>query len=405
MNVLVLNCGSSTLKFQVIDADTAGAAGQGDHRLTRGLIDRIGGEALCTFEAAGSGPHRETVLVRNHDEAVRKVLKWLDSNPATALRSLGGIGHRVVHGGDRFIAPVLIDDEVVKAIEALNDLAPLHNPACVSGIKAARSALGPSVPMVAAFDTSFHSTLPEYASTYAIPYELTLRHKIRRYGFHGLAHRYASLRYAEITEAPIDQINIVTLHLGNGCSATAIRGGESVDTSMGFTPLEGLVMGTRSGDLDPALVGYLCRKENVQVAEVETWLNKRSGLLGVSGMSSDLRDLVEHFQDDSRARLAIQIFCYRVKKYLGAYLAVLGGADAVLFSGGIGENSPLVRKKILEGMEWCGLEIDEERNATLMGTEGRISTLHSKIHVYVIPADEEILIARDTARIIERIKP
>ena len=405
MKVLVLNCGSSTLKFQVIEtAAPSSSAGQ-DRKLARGLIDRIGEEALCTFEAAGSGPYRETVLVRNYDEAVRKVLAWLDSNPAAGIRSLVAVGHRVVHGGERFSASVLIDDEVVETIEALNDLAPLHNPACVSGIRAARSALGSSVPMVAAFDTSFHHTLPEYAATYALPYELSLRHKIRRYGFHGLAHRYSTLRYAEIAAIPLDRVNIVTLHLGNGCSASAVRCGRSVDTSMGFTPLEGLVMGTRSGDLDPAVVGYLCRREHVPVAEVETWLNKRSGLLGLSGRSSDMRDLVEHCGDDARARLAIETFCYRTRKYLGAYLAVLGEADAVVFSGGIGENSSLIREKILTGMEWCGLELDGERNAWVVAAEGRISLSRSRIHAYVIPTDEEALIARDTASIVERIKP
>ena len=405
MKVLVLNCGSATLKFQVIETAASPSSATRDHKLARGLIDRIGGKATCTFEAAGSGPHRETVLVRDYDEAVRKVLTWLDSNPATAIRGLGAVGHRVVHGGERFSASVLIDDDVVATIEVLNDLAPLHNPACVSGIKAARSALGSSVPMVAAFDTSFHHTLPEYAATYALPYELSLRHKIRRYGFHGLAHRYSTLRYAEITAMPMDRVNIVTLHLGNGCSASAIRGGRSIDTSMGFTPLEGLVMGTRSGDLDPAVVAYLCRKENLPVAEVERWLNKRSGLLGVSGRSNDMRDLLEHSADDARARLAIEVFCYRTRKYLGAYLAVLGGADAVIFSGGIGENSSLIRAKILSGMEWCGLELDGERNAAVVAAEGRISLSQSRIHAYVIPADEEALIARDTASIVERIKP
>jgi acetate kinase len=405
MKVLVLNCGSSTLKFQVIETQSVGTGAGKDEKLARGLIDRIGEKATCTFEAAGSGPHRETVLVRNYDEAVGKVLAWLDSSPATAILGLGAVGHRVVHGGDRFSASVLIDNEVVETIEALNDLAPLHNPACVSGIRAARSALDPSIPMVAAFDTSFHHTLPEYAATYALPHELSLRHKIRRYGFHGLAHRYSTLRYAEIAAMPTDRVNIVTLHLGNGCSASAVRGGRSVDTSMGFTPLEGLVMGTRSGDLDPAVVGYLCRREDVPVAEVGTWLNTRSGLLGVSGRSGDMRDLLEHCGDDARARLAIEVFCYRTRKYLGAYLAVLGGADAVIFSGGIGENSAWIRAKILSGMEWCGLELDGERNAAVVAAEGRISLSQSRIHAYVIATDEEALIARDTASIVERIKP
>jgi acetate kinase len=251
--------------------------------------------------------------------------------------------------------------------------------------------------MVAVFDTSFHHMLPDYATTYAIPFELALRHKIRRYGFHGIAHRYLTLRYAEITQMAEERVNIVTLHLGNGCSATAIRGGKSVDTSMGFTPLEGLVMGTRSGDLDPAVVGFLSKKERLAVAEVEALLNERSGLLGISGRSNDMRDLLERAPSDARSRLAVEIFCYRARKYLGAYLAVLGGAQAVIFSGGIGENSPEVRAKICEGMEWCGLRLDSELNGRIRGLEGEISTVDAKIRVFVIPADEEKLIAQDTA--------
>jgi acetate kinase len=310
------------------------------------------------------------------------------------------VGHRVVHGGDRFATSVLIDDEVIAAIEGLNELAPLHNPACVSGIRAARAVLGPAVPMVAVFDTAFHQTLPDYASVYAIPYDLTVRHGIRRYGFHGIAHRYVTLRYSEITATPWDRVNIITLHLGNGCSASAIRGGRSVDTSMGFTPLEGLVMGTRSGDLDPALVGYLARQEGVPTLEVEAWLNERSGLLGVSGRSNDMRALVEHVQEDARARLAIELFCYRARKYIGAYLAALGGADAVVFSGGIGENSPFVRARICDGLSWCGLTLDPDHNAATLGTEGRISSDDARLHAHVIPVDEELLIAEDTVRCI-----
>jgi len=405
MKVLVLNCGSSSLKFQVIEPHTAAVPGERDRRLARGLVDRIGGKAACTFVC---DPYRETVLIRNHEEAVRRVLTWLDSNNAavpgmTTIRNLDAVGHRVVHGGDRFITSVLIDNEVIAAIEALNDLAPLHNPAALSGIRACRAALGPSVPMVAVFDTAFHHTLPDYASTYAIPHKLSLRHGIRRYGFHGLAHRYLTLRYAEITATPRDRVHIVTLHLGNGCSASAIREGRSVDTSMGFTPLEGLVMGTRSGDLDPALVGYLARKEGVSVSEVEAWLNERSGLLGISGRSHDMRELIEHAREDGRAHLAVELFCYRARKYLGAYLAALGGAEAVVFSGGIGENSPLVRAKVCEGMRWCGLELDPERNAAVVGAEGRISPPEARIHAYVIPSDEEALIARDTASLIQKL--
>lgn len=400
MRVLVLNCGSSSLKFQMIEPDTATILGGRDRRMARGLIDRIGSGATCTFMAGGCAPHRETAPIRDHEEAVRKVLAWLDSNYAAALCKPDAVGHRVVHGGNRFVTSVLIDNEVIAAIEGLNELAPLHNPACVSGIRAARAVLGPAVPMVAVFDTAFHQTLPGYAAVYAIPYDLTVRHRIRRYGFHGIAHRYVTLRYSEITATPWDRVNIITLHLGNGCSASAIRGGRSVDTSMGFTPLEGLVMGTRSGDLDPALVGYLARQEGVPTLEVETWLNERSGLLGVSGRSNDMRELVEHVQEDARARLAVELFCYRARKYVGAYLAALGGADAIVFSGGIGENSPFVRARICDGLSWCGLALDPDRNAETLGTEGRITTDEARLHAYVIPVDEELLIAWDTVRCI-----
>lgn len=394
MRVLVINCGSSSLKFQVIEI---GDDGKG-RRLAQGLVDRIGDQATCTFVAGGDPPHEEEASIRDHTKAVKKVLSWL-ADQGGAM-NFDAIGHRVVHGGERFPDSVLIDEEVMSAIEGFNDLAPLHNPACLSGIRAARSELGPSIPMAAVFDTSFHHTLPDYASTYAIPHEFSLHHRIRRYGFHGLAHRYAALRYGEMTGTPRDRVHIVTLHLGNGCSAGAIRNGRSIDTSMGFTPLEGLVMGTRSGDLDPAVVGYLARKEKVDVAEVEDWLNKRSGLLGLSGRSNDMRDLTERAERDKKAGLAVEVFCYRARKYLGAYLAVLGGAQAVVFSGGIGENSPLVRAKICGGMEWCGLSIDPSQNAALSGGEGRISSSDSHIHAYVIPSEEELVIARDTASLI-----
>jgi acetate kinase len=306
----------------------------------------------------------------------------------------------VVHGGDRFASAALIDDGVVDALDGLSDLAPLHNPGALSGIRAARKILGDSVPMVAVFDTSFHHTLSESAATYAIPYELAQKHKIRRYGFHGLAHQYDSARYAELNGKPAAEVKVVTLHLGNGCSASAIRNGRSVDTSMGFTPLEGLVMGTRSGDLDPALISYLARKEKVDAAEVESWLNQRSGLLGVSGLASDMRELIAAYDANPRARLAVDVFCHRARKYLGAYLAVLGGAEAVIFSGGIGENAPFIRENICRGMEWCGLKLDLGANATALGRDGSVSTADSAIKIFVIHTDEETIIARETARTI-----
>ena len=402
MKVLVLNCGSSSLKCQIIEVDGAAASGSADHKLTRGLVERIGENASCTLQASDAEALRESAPIANHEQAVRRVLQWFETQ--AELRGFQAVGHRVVHGGDRFAAPALITEEVMAALEELTSLAPLHNPPAVSGIRAARAALGNSFPMVAVFDTSFHQTLPPYASTYAIPQELAQRYRIRRYGFHGLAHQYAMLRYSEITRTSLAKVKIVVLHLGNGCSASAIQGGKSVDTSMGFTPLEGLVMGTRAGDLDPAIVAYLVEKEGIAVTEVETLLNKRSGLLGVSGLSNDMRKLVEQYDENPRAKLAVDVFCYRARKYVGAYLAALGGADAVVFSGGIGENSPLVREKICAGMAWHGLIIDGTKNASMVGREGLISSQEATVHAYVIPSDEEAIIARETVNLVAEKK-
>ena len=393
MKVLVLNCGSSTLKFQLIQ--TRGRAVE--RKLARGVVERIGGDSTYKFEVVGEPPQQRNVAAENHEAATVQVIDWLNSHPN--LGSVDAVGHRVVHGGDQFKSAVRIDENVIKVLDSLCDLAPLHNPSSVSGIHAARKVLGSGVPMVAAFDTSFHQTMPDEAAIYALPYELSTKHHLRRYGFHGLAHQYSAMRYGELTGKALDQINIVTLHLGNGCSACAIRNGVSIDTSMGYTPLEGLVMGTRSGDLDPALVAHLARHEGID--EVEKLLNTGSGLLGISGISSDMRELVAVYQENPRARLAIDVFCYRARKYLGAYLAVLQGADAVIFSGGIGEHLPLIRKKICGGMEWCGLLLDEHENDSAIGSEGRISTAQASIQVYVIPSDEEAVIARATASLLQ----
>ena len=396
MKILVLNCGSATLKFQVIEIESR----VDSRKLAHGIVDHIGGSAAYSFTTDSGAPEEKALAVANHDVAVRLVIDWLRSQPN--LRAIDAVGHRVVHGADRFADSVLIDDAVIAELQGLCEIAPLHNPGAVSGIRAARKILGNAVPMVAAFDTSFHHTIPETAAFYAIPYELSQKHKIRRYGFHGLAHRYDVGRYAELIGKPVAQISAVTLHLGNGCSATAIRDGQSIDTSMGFTPLEGLVMGTRSGDLDPALVSYLARKEQVDAAEVESWLNKRSGLLGLSGLSNDMRELTAAYHTNPRARLAVDVFCYRARKYMGAYLAALeGSADAVILSGGIGENSPLVRKNLLGGMEWCGLTLDDAGNESVIGRDGRISAAQSKLDVFVIHTDEEAIIARETAGIVE----
>lgn len=403
MKVLAINCGSSTLKFQLVEIEGEATSPGQERRLAAGMVERIASQAAIDFSAESGARLQEPAEVPDHGEATRLVLNWLDSTGLLEPDGLAAVGHRVVHGGDRFVEPTLIDDGVVNAIEALADLAPLHNAPSLSAIRAARGALGLHLPMVATFDTAFHRTLPGRASQYAIPQELAARHRIRRYGFHGLAHRYMTERYAAITSTPIERVKLITLQLGNGCSATAVEGGRSVDTSMGFTPLEGLVMGTRSGDIDPSLPSYLARREGVAVEDVIGWLNSRSGLLGVSGRSGDMRELLEaEGRGDAGAALAVEMFCYRVRKYIGAYLAVLGGADAVVFAGGIGENAPSLRARICAGMDWCGLLLDQDRNAAAAGSEGRISPDDAKVQAYVIPVDEAAIIARDTVRCLRR---
>ena len=412
MNILVLNAGSSSLKFQLIRTDAERMASDTDERLARGTIERIGGEAVLNFQAGGSPATRWAAPIRDHRQAFETVVHWLidaDSGvPISGLDEITAVGHRVVHGGERFTHSMLLDDAAMRGIEETIDLAPLHNPHNLKGIQAARLALGPKIPQAAVFDTSFHATLPERAYLYAIPYSLYRRHKVRRYGFHGTSHRYIAYRYRQLTATTREQTRLITLHLGNGCSACAIVGGDSIDTSMGFTPLEGLVMGTRSGDLDPAILEFIAGKEGLSISEVDTLLNKHSGLLGVSGLTHDMRDLLaeEKEHGDRRARLAIEIFCYRVRKYIGAYLAAMGGAEAVVFSGGVGENAPEVRARIIEGMEWAGLILDPGANdVTVGGAEGRISQARGALGAWVIPTDEELLIARDTARLVLGVVP
>ncbi len=398
MKILALNCGSSTLKFQLVEVYGEENFLEQEQRLAYGAIDRIGDQGALRFTAKNGVSLSETTTVVDHAEATCRALDWLGSLGLLGYDGLDAVGHRLVHGGDRFLEPTPVNDEIMNAIEAISHLAPLHNEPALSAMRAARAILGSAMPQVAVFDTSFHHTLPERAATYAIPMPLTDKHHIRRYGFHGLAHRYMTERYSAVTAKPVELTKLITLQLGNGCSATAVENGRSVDTSMGLTPLEGLVMGTRSGDLDPSLAGVIARQENVDVREVEGWLNTRSGLLGVSGYSSDMRELLDaEAKGNARAALAVDMFCYRVRKYIGAYLAVLGGADAIVFGGGIGENSPQIRARICLGMEWCGLMIDQRRNARVLGTEGRISTKNSRIQAHVIPVDEEAVIARDAA--------
>ena len=407
MNVLVVNSGSSSLKFQIISTDLERIKQLKDDRLCQGEVEGIGGEAIITFHNKSEQSQKFTAALRDISAAVDYVVRFIASGKSgvTEIRStadVNAVGHRVVHGGELFSASALIDDKVLQGIEDCIDLAPLHNPNNIKGILAARELFGNAIPQVAVFDTAFHHSIPDRASLYAIPYHLYRRHRIRRYGFHGTSYRYVAFRYRALRGLTREQTNIIALHLGNGCSACAIRAGSSVDTSMGMTPLEGLVMGTRSGDLDPAIVNVIARKEGMSPSEVDTLLNTQSGLLGISGLTNDMRELQAELKehDDRRVRLAIDIFCYRARKYIGAYLASMGGADAVVFTGGIGENSPEIRAQICEGMEWAGLKLDAAKNQETVAREGKISTDDSTLLAYAIPTDEELLIARDTVRVI-----
>jgi acetate kinase len=393
MKVLALNCGSSTLKFRVFELPGDISHGK-EKRMAHGVVERIGGPATMRFVAESGERLQSTEIITDHAEAACRVVIWLNS---LGIR-LDAVGHRVVHGGHRFVQPALIDNEVIESIESLRYLAPLHNEPSLMAIRAVGKILGPKIPMAAVFDTAFHSNMPERSSYYAIPKKLSDKHHIRRYGFHGIAHRYMAERYATITSMPVERLRLITLQLGNGCSASAVHGGSSVDTSMGFTPLEGLMMGTRSGDVDPHLPRFLAESEGVDVKEIEDLLNTKSGLLGVSGLSRDMRELLEaERRGDAMAALSVEMFCYRVRKQIGAYLSALGGAEAVIFGGGIGENSPEVRSRICAGMEWAGLILDEGRNKLKTEVENRISADISRLHVYVISVDEELIIAHDTA--------
>lgn len=410
MNVLVLNCGSSSLKFQIIATDLERIERNADQRLAEGQIERIGGAALISFTAEGRATERSAAPVRDVRGALETVLRWISESGAVEginnLADIQAIGHRVVHGGEKFKESVIITDEVLRGIEDCIELAPLHNPANIRGITAAREIFGRNVPQAAVFDTAFHQTLPEKSYLYAIPYQFYRRHKIRRYGFHGTSHRYIAYRYRTINNIPRENVNIITLHLGNGCSIAAIKNGNSVDTSMGLTPLEGLVMGTRSGDLDAAIIEFVSAKEGLTVHEVESLLNKQSGLLGISGLTNDMRELIAESEEsgDRRARLAIEIFCYRIRKYIGSYLAAMNGADAIIFAGGIGENSAKIRSLVCQEMNWLGVELDEEKNRMHENeSESVISVDSSKVNVWIIPTNEELLIARDTVRLINQI--
>lgn len=409
MNVLVLNCGSSSLKFQLIETDLELIGRDEDRTLVVGLIDRIGSESLITIRVTGAPVLKRAAPLRDHRAALEYVIGLFESGEvhvdgASTLADVHAIGHRIVHGGEKLKKSVLIDASVIEQIEDCIELAPLHNPANLKGISAARGIFGEDVPHVAVFDTSFHAAMPATAFLYALPYQLYVRHRVRRYGFHGTSHRFVAYRYRQLTGKSRDETNIITAHLGNGCSMCAIRAGDSVDTSMGMTPVEGLVMGTRAGDIDASILPFLHHKEGMYFDELDGLLNKRSGLLGISGLTNDMRDLLEEERtnQDRRAGLAIDIFCQRVRKYIGAYLAILNGADALVFTGGIGENADEIRRRICAEMDFLGISLDEGRNAaTVGGLEGEISAAGSRVRVFVIPTNEELLIARDTVRCVQ----
>ena len=410
MNILVLNCGSSSLKFQLMATDLERIANNTDQRLAHGQIERIGGAAIITFTAEGKTPQRSAAPIKDIRSAVEAIVRWIASEASEieeikSLEDIHAVGHRVVHGGERFTESVIITDEILRGIEDCIELAPLHNPANIKGIRAAVDIFGKSIAQVAVFDTAFHQTLPEKSFLYALPYQLYRRHKIRRYGFHGTSHRYVAYRYRQLEKIEREKVNIISLHLGNGCSATAIKGGNSIDTSMGMTPLEGLVMGTRSGDFDPAIIDFIAAKEGLSAQEIESLVNKQSGLLGISGLTNDMRELIAEANEnnDRRARLAIEIFCYRAAKYIGSYLAAMNGADAIIFTGGIGENSPEIRALICENLFWMGIELEAQLNEEFAnGREGIISKDAARLKVFVIPTNEELLIARDATRLISK---
>ncbi|WP_412068398.1 acetate/propionate family kinase [Rubrivirga sp. IMCC43871] len=396
MTILVLNAGSSSLKVDLIDAD-AGAT------LASGQVERIGAvSSLASFRLGDAKPERISLGAPDHATALAHLMEQMreaDGPNQDVLPEIEAVGHRVVHGGERFAESALVDGEVIDAIRDAFDLAPLHNPANLQGIRAAQKAF-PDVPHVAVFDTAFHQTIPPHAYLYALPNRLYRRHKIRRYGFHGTSHYYVSRRLYELAGLDLQSSRVVTIHLGNGCSMAAIRDGRSVDTSMGMTPLEGLVMGTRCGDLDPSIVFEIAEKEDASLAEVHTLLNRYSGLLGLSGYAADMRDLLEEAADgDVRCQQAIDVFCYRVKGYLGQYLAALGGIDAVAFTAGIGTFAAPVRAQIMRGLEGLGMTLDPAANDGASGEEARITTADSTIPVWVVPTNEELVIAQDTQKL------
>ncbi|MBD8939115.1 acetate kinase [Lachnospiraceae bacterium CLA-AA-H246] len=395
MNVLVINCGSSSLKYQLINSDT-------EDVLAKGLCERIGIDGRLVYQKAGCDKEITEAAMPTHKEAIQMVLDALVNDKTGAIKSLSevnAVGHRIVHGGEKFASSVVITDEVLEAVAQCNDLAPLHNPANLIGINACKE-LMPGVPMVAVFDTAFHQTMPEKAYLYGLPYEYYENYKVRRYGFHGTSHSFVSKETARFLGMDLENSKIIVCHLGNGASISAVKDGKCVDTSMGLTPLEGLVMGTRSGDIDPAIMEYIAKKEDLDIAGVMNVLNKKSGLEGISGLSSDFRDLTAGAKEgNKRAIAAIEVFCYRVAKYVGSYVAAMNGVDAIAFTAGIGENVGLVREKVCSYLGYLGITLDAEANAK-SGDDCVISAADSKVKVAVIPTNEELAICRETVALV-----
>ena len=398
MNVLVINCGSSSLKFQLINAET-------EKVLAKGLCERIGIDGRLTYQPAGGEKEKSDLAMPTHTEAIQFVIDALTNEKTGVVKSLdeiGAVGHRLVHGGEKFASSVVITDEVKKAVEECNDLAPLHNPANLIGVAACEK-LMPGTPMVAVFDTAFHQTMPEKAYMYGLPYEYYEKYKVRRYGFHGTSHSFVSKRAAEVMGKSYDEVKTIVCHLGNGSSVSAVLNGKCVDTSMGLTPLEGLVMGTRSGDIDPAIMEFIAKKENLDIEGVMEVLNKKSGVFGISGgLSSDFRDLTDAMNaGDKKAKIAMDVFSYRVAKYIGSYAAAMNGVDDIVFTAGIGENDDYVRQEVCKYLGYLGVDFDFEVNTGLRGKEAELTKEGSKVKVFVIPTNEELAIARETVALLK----
>ena len=406
MKILVINCGSSSVKFQLFDTDHEKIKNSRDSEIATGLIEKIGlSSSIISFQVAGRQSSKFSDVILEHRTAIKKVIEILLDKEIGCIKEkseIKAVGHRIVHGGEKFFDSVPITAEVLKEIENCIEFAPLHNPHNIRGYLMAREFL-PDIPHVAVFDTGFHNKMPARAYMYGLPYSIYSLHRIRKYGFHGISHRYVSYRMAQITGAARSGLNIISAHLGNGCSVAAIEGGVSIDTSMGFTPVEGLMMGTRCGDMDPSVILHIMGKEELSLHEANTLLNKHSGLYGISGVSNDMRELLSEVKKGSeRASLAFSMFCYRLKKYIGSYMAVLNRTNYIIFTAGIGENSPDVRSAALSGMDHLGVELDEELNGSMtLGREGKISSEKSRIQVWVVPTNEGLVIARDTFRCID----